>query len=148
MQAKITGRMTAAALVAAMALAGCGTMVGGGPPLGGTVVSLEGAKEVPPVATTAVGSANVAVHADRTIAVKVTVSGMTPTASHVHIGAPGANGGVVVPLARQGDNQFVSAPGAQLNDEQYAAYKAGNLYVNVHSAKHPNGEIRGQIRAQ
>jgi hypothetical protein len=139
---------TAVALAAALVVSGCGMMgIGEKPPLGGQVVTLAGSQEVPPVDTRAVGSANVAVHADHTIAVKVTVNGMTPTASHVHEGAPGVNGPVIVPLAKQGDNEFVSAPGAKLTDAQYEAYKAGRLYVNVHSAAHPGGEIRGQVRA-
>ena len=40
---------------------------------------------------------------------------------------------------------FVAPDGAKLTEAQYAAYKAGNLYVNVHSAKFPNGEVRAQI---
>ena len=36
--------------------------------------------------------------------------------------------------------------GAKLTDDQYAAYKAGNLYVNVHSAANKGGEVRGQIK--
>lgn len=37
-------------------------------------------------------------------------------------------------------------PGAKLSDEQYERYKAGDLYVNVHSKARPGGGIRAQIR--
>ena len=36
--------------------------------------------------------------------------------------------------------------GSVLSDEQYAAYLAGNLYINVHSAENKGGEIRGQLK--
>ena len=36
--------------------------------------------------------------------------------------------------------------GSKLTDEQYASFKSGDLYVNVHSAMHQPGEIRGQIK--
>ena len=146
METTIRSTRTWAAALLGLALAACGSMPGSGPPLGGKVYTLEGGQEVPPVSTTAVGSANVAVHTDRTVVVKVVVSGMTPTASHIHEGAPGASGPVIVPLAKRGDNEFVSGPDAKLTEAQYAAYKAGNLYVNVHSAKHPGGEVRGQVK--
>jgi CHRD domain-containing protein len=140
-----TWRGMAAGALAALALGACGTM-DGRPGGGGQVVTLTGANEVPPVTTTAVGTANVTINADRTVTVKVITEGMTPTASHIHLAVPGANGPVVVPFTKLGDNEFVSPPGAKLTEDAYTAYKAGNLYVNVHSAKHPGGEIRGQIR--
>jgi hypothetical protein len=40
-----------------------------------------------------------------------------------------------------------SVPAAsKLTDEQYAAFKAGELYINVHSDAHKPGEIRGQLK--
>ncbi len=123
-------------------LAGCQSMS----PMMAQQITLSGANEVPPVATTAAGTAMITVGADRSVKASVTVSGMTPTASHIHEGAAGANGPVIVPFAKTGDNTFAAADGAKLTDAQYASYKAGNLYVNVHSAKNPGGEIRAQIK--
>jgi hypothetical protein len=114
--------------------------------MGGQQVTLSGASEVPPVTTSATGTATVTIKDDRSVAVAVTVKDMTPTASHIHQGAADANGPVIVPFTKTGDNTFASAPDAKLTEAQYAAYKAGNLYVNVHTAKNPNGEIRGQIK--
>jgi len=33
-----------------------------------------------------------------------------------------------------------------LTSAQCDAYRSGNLYVNLHSAAHPNGEIRAQLK--
>lgn len=136
------GAALAAAGVVAI-LAGCASM---SPMMGGQKVELSGANEVPAVATTAAGTANVTIKDDRSVVVLVTVTGMTATASHIHEAAAGANGPVIVPFTKTGDNRFASAEGAKLTEAQYAAYKAGNLYVNVHSAKDPGGEVRGQLK--
>jgi hypothetical protein len=65
--------------------------------------------------------------------------------AHIHQGAPGQNGPVIVPLTKNGDTYSVPA-GAKLNSAQMDALKAGNLYVNVHSAEHKGGEIRAQLK--
>lgn len=109
-------------------------------------VTLSGRNEVPSADTPATGSATVTVNSDRSVTARVTVSGMAATAAHIHQGARGANGPVIVPFTKSGDNTFVAPSGAKMTEEQYAAYKAGNTYVNVHSAKNPAGEIRGQLR--
>jgi CHRD domain len=108
-------------------------------------VTLAGSNEVPPVTTSATGSANITIGADRSVKASVTAKDMTATASHIHMGAAGSNGPVIVPFTKSGDT-FSAAPDAKLTEEQYTAYKAGNLYVNVHSAKNPGGEIRGQLK--
>jgi hypothetical protein len=109
-------------------------------------VTLSGANEVPPVSTSASGTGWVMVNPDRSVSAKITVTGMSATAAHIHQGAAGTNGGVIVPFAKQGDDTFVAPPGASLTAEQYEAFKAGKTYVNVHSAKSPSGEIRAQLK--
>ena len=108
-------------------------------------VTLSGANEVPPVTTTATGEGTISVADDGTVSGSVTTKGVNGTAAHIHIGAAGKNGGVIVPLTKDGDTYKVPA-GAKLNAEQMAAFKAGDLYVNVHSAANPNGELRGQLK--
>ena len=111
--------------------------------------TLVGTQEVPPNASPATGLATVTLSSDQTtITVDVSFSGLTApaTASHIHEGAAGTNGPVIVPFTKTADNTFVAPDGAKLTDAQYASYKAGNLYVNVHSAKNPGGEIRAQLK--
>ena len=108
-------------------------------------VSLSGANEVPAVSTGASGSGTVTVRSDGAVSVTVRYSGMAATAAHIHEGAAGSNGPVIVPLTKQGDDTFVSAPGAKMTESQRAAYMAGRTYLNVHSAKNPGGEIRAQL---
>ena len=141
-------------LVAAMAVMAAATVLGACSSMGpmGAMsntqqLTLSGANEVPPVVGSPMsGSATVTINPDRTVSVKVVVTGMTATASHIHEGAPGTIGPVIVPFTKTADNTFASAEGAKLTESQYAAYKAGNLYVNVHSAAHPVGEIRAPIK--
>ncbi len=111
----------------------------------GQQLRLDGSKEVPPVATQAYGTATVNIAADRSVVVTLSVVDMTATAAHIHDGAAGTNGPVIVPLTMIATNAFVAPDGARLTEAQYASYKAGNLYLNVHSAKFPAGEVRAQI---
>jgi hypothetical protein len=144
-------KTNAAILVAAVALAACTTMESlsnkmSGKSSSGEHVLLTGANEVPPVQTGAKGDASVTVAEDRSVKVDLRVVGMTPTAAHIHLGAAGANGPVIVPLEKKGDHEFVTKDGARLTDDQYQAYKSGRTYVNVHSAEHKAGEIRAQLK--
>jgi hypothetical protein len=138
--------VTAMAVVAAVTVFGACTTMGQMAGSNTQTLTLTGANEVPPVTTSATGTATVTINPDRSVAVKVNVSGMTATASHIHEGAPGTNGPVIVPFTKTGDNTFASSEGAKLTESQYASYKAGTLYVNVHSAAHPIGEIRAPIK--
>ena len=109
-------------------------------------VTLSGDQEVPAVKTSASGGGTITINADMSVSGSVTTTGLAGTAAHIHNGAAGKNGPVIVPLAKSGDNAWSVAAGAKLTDAQYAAYKAGDLYVNVHSAENKGGEIRGQLK--
>ena len=136
--------------VAALLAAGCAQqsaqqqMASAAP--SGSNVTLSGNQEVPPVSTAATGSGTIAVLMDRSVSGSVTTSGVAGSAAHIHLAAPGQNGPVIVPLNKTGDNVWSVPPVIRLNDAQYEAYRLGNLYVNVHSATNPGGEIRGQIK--
>ncbi len=108
-------------------------------------VTLSGANEVPPVTTTAKGTGIVTIGMDGAVSGSITTTGIAATAAHIHEAAAGKNGPVIVPMAKNGDNGFVFPPGAKLTEAQMASLKAGNLYINVHSAANPGGEIRGQL---
>jgi len=112
----------------------------------GEEVNLAGSNEVPPVTSPASATGTVTVNADRSVVAHIMVTGMNATAAHIHQGAPGANGPVIVPFVKQGDNMFVAPPNAKMTEDQYRAYKSGKTYVNVHSAAHPAGEIRAQLK--
>ena len=107
---------------------------------------LSGAQEVPAVSTSGAGSSTIAVSPDKSVSGSVTTSGMAGTVAHIHTGAAGQNGPVIIPLTKSGENTWSVPPGTKLTDAQYDSFKAGNLYVNVHSAAHPGGEVRAQLK--
>jgi hypothetical protein len=108
-------------------------------------VKLSGANEVPAVNTAARGEGKIMVGDDGTISGAVTTMGMSATMAHIHMGEPGKNGRPVVSLEKKGDTFEVPA-GTKLDAEQMKAFKAGELYINVHSTAHMGGEIRGQLK--
>ena len=107
--------------------------------------TLTGAQEVPPVTTKATGTAMITISGDRAVSGTLTTTGVDATAAHIHEAPAGKSGPVVIPLEMKGDTYTVPA-NAKLTDAQFASFKAGNLYVNVHSAAHPDGEMRGQLK--
>lgn len=108
-------------------------------------MALSGANEVPANPSTATGKSMIVIGADKTVTGSIEVAGMTPTMAHIHEAAKGSNGPVIVPFVKSGANTFGPGPGAKLTDAQFASYMAGNLYINVHSAAYPGGELRLQI---
>jgi hypothetical protein len=121
---------------------GCSSMGGDS----GIKVTLSGKDEVPPVATAASGSGTIVIGEDKSVSGSVTTTGVVGVAAHIHVGAAGKNGPVIVPLTKTSDGVWSVPAGAKLTDAQYASFKAGDLYVNVHSAANKGGEIRGQLK--
>jgi hypothetical protein len=144
---------TLGAVLLALGTAGCASQSGSGGMMGGMMggimgggnVTLSGGNEVPPVSTEAKGSGKITVSSDKSVSGSVTTTGVNGTAAHIHTGAAGSNGPVIVPLTKSGENTWSVPAGAKLTDAQYATYTSGGTYVNVHSAAHPGGEIRGQL---
>jgi len=109
-------------------------------------VKLSGAEETPPVTTMASGMGKFTIGDDKSVTGSVKTTGMNGTAAHIHLAAPGKSGPPIIPLM-QGDKDTWNAPaGAKLTDDQFASFKAGDLYVNVHSDAHKDGEIRAQLK--
>ena len=109
-------------------------------------VALSGDQEVPAVKTSASGNGTITVGDDKSVSGSVTTSGVTGTMAHIHTGAAGKNGPVAIPLTKSGDNGWAVPAGTKMTDDQYKAFQAGELYVNVHSAANPGGEIRAQLK--
>ena len=106
---------------------------------------LTGAMEVPPVITAATGNADITINKDMTVKGKIMTSGIAGSMAHIHHGKVGVNGPTIVTLSKDGDNGWAVPAGAKMSEAEFKAYMAGDLYVNVHSAEHKGGEIRGQL---
>jgi CHRD domain len=112
-------------------------------------VALTGAQEVPPVTTTATGQAWFRVVENNVLYSKVSVANLEATdaltAAHIHTGATGVNGPVLIPLAASAADFGVTKT-TSLSASQYDALVNNRLYVNVHTTLFPAGKIRGQLR--
>jgi hypothetical protein len=109
--------------------------------------TLDGQKQVPPVETAGKGTAEVSYDTNtRQLDWTVTYGGLSgpATAAHFHGPAgPGENAPPVIsfkaPLASP-----VSGS-ATLTEEQAKELLDGKFYINIHTAAHKDGEIRGQV---
>jgi hypothetical protein len=105
---------------------------------------LKAASEVPPTNSTAAGAADITVDtATKKLSWIVTSSGLTgdATAAHFHgPAAPTENADPVVDISAS-----LASGSADLTDQQLADLQAGKWYLNIHTEKFPDGEIRGQV---
>ncbi len=107
---------------------------------------LKAANEAPPNDSKGTGSVTATYDtASKKLTWKGSYSGLTGpcVAAHLHGPAPaGKNAGVMVPINPHGPSFEGSAT---LNDAQANALMGGSIYVNIHTAAHKAGEIRGQL---
>ncbi|MFO1054460.1 MAG: CHRD domain-containing protein [Planctomycetota bacterium] len=107
---------------------------------------LDGSQETPPNGSAATGVMTVFLHEPSHVLVyEMNTSGVAATAAHIHVGAAGIAGPILVPL--NGTSPRWCGVSSRLSDANVALLQSGGLYVNVHSAAFPGGEIRGQLRA-
>jgi hypothetical protein len=109
-------------------------------------VSLHGSEEVPPVTTAALGSGTIKIADDKSVSGSIMTKGIEGTVAHIHLAEKGKNGPPIITLTKTGDNEWSVPAGSKLTDAQYVSFKAGDLYVNVHSAANKSGEIRAQLK--
>lgn len=105
---------------------------------------LSGDNEVPPVATAASGAATLVLDTETlqaTWMLEFSDHSSGQTGAHFHNAPAGINGGVVfaLPLGSPVNGVWAMTQG------QADELAAGNIYVNVHTAEFPGGEIRGQM---
>jgi hypothetical protein len=111
---------------------------------------LRGANEVPPVTTTATGSALVTLDAANNLTWEVNSGSIvSPTLAHIHRAAAGTNGNVVVTFAAN-SSAFTNGRlrGSAVIDAALAndiRTNPAGFYVNVHTTANGGGEIRGQL---
>ncbi len=115
---------------------------------GGTMsfsAMLTGIQEVPPVITTATGSGTFTLRANG-LQYDVTVQNLSGsiTAAHFHEGDSGISGPVVSPVITFVGNR-ATGTWTDIPDAQRNALLDRRIYVNVHTARYANGEIRGQV---
>ena len=96
--------------------------------------------------TSASGTGTITINPDKSVTGTIKTTGIDGTVAHIHVGAPGQSGPPIITLSKGADGTWSVPAGSVLTDEQYASFKAGNLYVNVHSAEHKPGEIRDQLK--
>lgn len=129
---------------------------------------LQGFNEVPAISSTGRGEFTARIRGEVAVDWELSyeaLEGTTTTGAHIHFGQKDVNGGIAVffcggittctPTSGTFSGTFTAAdvigPAAQgiapgELAELIRAIRAGKTYANVHTNKHPGGEIRGQVR--
>jgi hypothetical protein len=106
------------------------------------IANLTGLQETPPTTSTATGVGSVIVDSTKSTGLfNLDLTGLTPTAEHIHGELAGVGGGVVhaLPTGTSVNGSLTLAAG------EADTLAAGGWYMNAHTTANPNGEIRGQL---
>ena len=130
------------------------------------VTVLTGSQQNPPVTTTGLGAGTLELSSDRrklrfkfyfkNLTSPVQEPGPGVDYAHFHLAPAGSNGPVVHPLSQdirlsvnrlsgEAKGVWSSKDEEPLTRELVQALKRGDIYINIHTATYPNGEIRGQV---
>jgi CHRD domain len=128
---------------------------------------LKGDNEVPPVNTTATGTAKFTIKhfkvKDDVISSKINVTGITNmTGAHIYAGNKTENGQPIVDLLKSGKqnktkdtliiigdikaSDFEGLMKGKTLEDMRTAMASGAAYINIQTSDHPDGEIRGQLK--
>ncbi len=108
--------------------------------------AINGNSEVPATPSTASGTFTGTLDkTTRVLTYKVEYTGLTPMMGHLHKGAPGTNGPVVVPFDSVAVRTSPINGTATLRQGLVDSLTNGLIYVNLHTRTYPGGEIRGNI---
>ena len=105
---------------------------------------LSGKSELPAAAAKGKGTVNITITGTKVCWKFTKISGIDkPLVSHIHKGTSKVSGPVVVPLGGKfAATGCIAAPAATV---QAIAKNPKGYYVNIHTAKYPNGAVRGQL---
>jgi CHRD domain len=136
--------VAATALISTLVLAG--VVFGAGSAGTKLTAKLNNAQEVPKPSASGGSGKFTGTLMGRSLTWKLTFTHLSgpATAAHIHLAKRGKAGPVAVPLCgpcRSGVHGKTTVPAKVAR-----ALKTGGAYVNVHTAKNANGEIRGQIK--
>ena len=106
----------------------------------------NGAQEVPPVVSPAVAKGRAILNVNNTLTYELNVQGLPSAAifSHIHAGALGIAGPLLYTLTMTSGTTWAGTTPV-LTAAEITSLNAGNLYMAIHTAANPNGEVRGQL---
>lgn len=143
------GILTLSLLIAALAVAGMAASAAadGGRPF---TTALTGAAEVPSGDPDGSGTATITLNqglGEVCFWISVSDIALPATGAHIHVGAAGVAGPVVVPLTAPDASGTSSGCTSGVSAELIKAIRQNpeNYYVNVHSSEYPAGAVRGQL---